>query len=52
MKTITIRLPDVESAMPVKVQKVQKFNKAYRDINALVISQAKWEFEKAAKTKP
>ena len=29
MKTITIRLPDVEEAMPGVVQKV---NKAYRDL--------------------
>jgi len=29
MKTITIRLPDVEAAMLVEVQKV---NRAYRDI--------------------
>jgi len=29
MKTLTIRLPDVEAAMLLEVQKV---NKAYRDI--------------------
>jgi len=35
MKTITIRLPDVEAAMLVEVQKV---NKAYRDLHGLLIS--------------
>ena len=36
MKTITIRLPDVEAAMLVEVQKV---NKAFRDLQGLLISQ-------------
>jgi len=34
MKTITIRLPDVEAAMLVEVQ---KSNKRFRDISNLVI---------------
>ena len=34
MKTITIRLPDVEAAMLVEVQ---KRNKAFREINALLV---------------
>ena len=34
MKTITIRLPDVEAAMLVEVQ---KRNKAYRDLQYLLI---------------
>ncbi len=36
MKTITIRLPCVEAALLVEVQKV---NKAYRDLQGLLISQ-------------
>jgi hypothetical protein len=34
VKTITIRLPDVEAAMLLEVQKV---NKAYRDLQAVLI---------------
>jgi len=34
MKNIIIRLPDVEAAMLVEVQKV---NKAYRDLQAVLI---------------
>jgi len=41
MKTITIRLPDVEAAMLVEVQKV---NKAYRDLQGLLISQIQHEY--------
>jgi len=36
MKTITIRLPVVESAMLGEVQKV---NKAYRDLQGFLLSQ-------------
>ena len=46
MKTITIRLPDVEAAMLVEVQKV---NKDYRDLQGLLISQIQQEYAKAPK---
>jgi len=41
MKTITIRLPDVEAAMLVELQKV---NKAYRDLQDMVLKQVRWEY--------
>ena len=43
MKTIIIRLPDVEAAMLVEVQKV---NKAYRDLQGLLINQIQTEYQK------
>jgi len=43
MKTITIRLPDVEAAMLVEVQKV---NKAYRDLQGLLLNQIQQEYAK------
>ena len=43
MKTITIRLPDVEAAMLVEVQKV---NRAYRDLQGFLISQIQQEYAK------
>ena len=43
MKTITIRLPDVEAAMLAEVQKV---NKAYRDLKGLVLQQIWQEYKK------
>jgi len=43
MKTITIRLPDVEAAMLVEVQKV---NKAYRNLQGLLLSQIQQEYQK------
>jgi len=43
MKTITIRLPDVEAAMLLEVQKV---NKAYRDLQGLLFSQIQQEYQK------
>ena len=46
MKTITIRLPDVEAAMLVEVLKV---NKAYRDLQGLLISQIQQEYAKTPK---
>ena len=46
MKTITIRLPDVETAMLVEVQKV---NKAYRDLQGLLINQIQQEYAKTPK---
>ena len=46
MKTITIRLPDVEAAMLVEVQKV---NKAYINLQGLLRSQIQQEYAKTAK---
>ena len=46
MKTITIRLPDVEAEMLVEVQKV---NKAYRDLQGLLINQIQQEYAKTPK---
>ena len=46
MKTITIRLPDVEAAMLVEVQKV---NRSYRDLQSLLITQIQAEYQKAPK---
>ena len=46
MKTITIRLPDVEAAMLAEVQKV---NQSYRDLQGLLVSQIKQEYAKTAK---
>jgi hypothetical protein len=46
MKTITIRLPDVEAAMLVEVQKV---NRAYRDIQGFLVGQIQQEYAKTAK---
>ena len=46
MKTITIRLPDVEAAMLVELQKV---NKAYRDLQGLLINQIQQEYAKTPK---
>jgi hypothetical protein len=46
MKTITIRLPDVEAAMLVEVQKV---NRAYRDLQGILVSQIQQEYAKTPK---
>lgn len=46
MKTITIRRPDVEAAMLVEVQKV---NRAYRDLQGLLLSQIQQEYAKTPK---
>ena len=46
MKTITIRLPDVEAAMLLEVQKV---NRAYRDLQGLLINQIQQEYAKTPK---
>jgi hypothetical protein len=46
VKTIIIRLPDVETAMLVEVQKV---NKAYRDLQGLLINQIQQEYAKTPK---
>jgi hypothetical protein len=46
MKTITIRLPDVEAAMLLEVQKV---NRAYRDLEGLLVNQIQQEYAKTPK---
>lgn len=46
MKTITIRLPDVEAAMLLEVQ---KRNKDFRDISGLVSSRIGEEYSKLFK---
>ena len=46
MKSITIRLPDVEAAMLLEVLKV---NKAYRDLQGLLINQIQQEYAKTPK---
>ena len=43
MKTIIIRLPDVEAAMLVEVQKK---NKAFKDLQQLLIQQIHQEYAK------
>lgn len=43
MKTITIRLPDVEAAMLVEVQ---KRNKAFRDLQAVLLEHVRQEYHK------
>ena len=44
MKTITIRLPDVEAAMLLEVQKAKK---AYRDLQGLLLNQIRQEYARA-----
>ena len=46
MKTITIRLPDVEAAMLLEVQKT---NRAYRDLQGLLLTQFRLEYAKTPK---
>ena len=48
MKTITIRLPDVEAAMLVEVQ---KRNKAFKDLQQLLIQQIHQEYAKTPASK-
>jgi hypothetical protein len=48
MKTITIRLPDVEAAMLLEVGKV---NKAYRDLQSLLVNQIQQEYAKTPKVR-
>jgi len=45
VKTITIRLPDVEAAMLVEVQ---KRNKAFKDLQQLLIQQIRQEYQKTS----
>jgi len=46
MKTIAIRLPAVEAAMLVEVQKVHR---AYKDLQGLLVSQIQQEYAKTPK---
>ena len=46
MKTITIRLPDVDAAMLLEVQKT---NRAYRDLQGLLLNQIRQEYAKMPK---
>jgi hypothetical protein len=46
VKNIIIRLPDVETAMLVEVQKV---NKSYKDLQGLLINQIQQEYAKTPK---
>jgi hypothetical protein len=43
MKTLTLRIPDVEAAMLVEVQKT---NKAFRDLQALLLGLIRQEYQK------
>ena len=45
MKTITIRMPDVEAAMLVEVQ---KGNKAFKDLQQLLFQQIRQEYQKTS----
>ena len=45
MKAITIRLPDVEAAMLLEVQ---KGNKAFKDLQQLLIQQIRQEYQKSS----
>ena len=45
MKTIAIRLPDVEAAMLVELQ---KRNKAFKDLQQLLIQQIRQELQKTS----
>ena len=43
MKTITIRLPDVEAAMLVEVQ---KRNKSFKNLQAMLLNQIQAEYSR------
>ena len=45
MKSITIRLPDLEAAILVEVQKK---NKAFKDLQQLLIQQIRQEYQKTS----
>ena len=47
MKTITIRLPDVEAAMLVEVQKK---NKVFRDMHAMLVLLIRNEYERLSQS--
>jgi len=46
LKTITIRLPDVEAAM---LMEVQKRNKDLRDLQGILIGQIQLQYQQALK---
>jgi hypothetical protein len=48
VKTITIRLSDVEAAM---LAEVQKRNRGYRDIQAWMLQQIRQEYQKLSPSK-
>jgi len=43
MKTLTLRIPDVEAAM---LAEVQKSNKSFRDLQGLLLGLIRKEYEK------
>jgi hypothetical protein len=43
MKTLTLRIPDVEAAMLLEVQ---KSNKSFRDLQALLLGLIRQEYQK------
>ncbi len=43
MKTLTLRIPDVEAAM---LMEVQKSNKSFRDLQGLLLDLIRKEYEK------
>ncbi len=43
MKTLTLRIPDVEAAM---LMEVQKTNKSFRDLQGLLLGLIREEYEK------
>ena len=45
MKIITIRLPDVEAAM---LTEVQKRNKAFKDLQQILLQQIRQEYQKTS----
>ena len=45
MKTITIWLPDVEAAM---LTEVQKRNKAFKDLQQILLQQIRQEYQKTS----
>ena len=45
MKTISIRMPDVEAAMLVEVQ---ERNKTFKDLQQLLIQQIRQEYQKTS----
>ncbi len=48
MKTLTLRIPDVEAAMLVEVQKT---NKSFRDLKRLLLGLIRQEYQKLSGSK-
>jgi hypothetical protein len=48
VKTITIRLPDVEAAM---LAEVQKRNKSYRDIEGVLMQQIRQKYSELSRSR-